>query len=394
MSRPAMEVADILRAQGDRFLGRYLSSLDFQQLKAFRAVSRCRTAALGGHLDVCLSCGHQAGISYNSCRNRSCPKCQAQARERWIEARQQELLDTNYFHVVFTVPHELNPLALNNPARFYHLLFTATAHTLLEVAADPKHLGAEVGFLSILHTWGQNLLAHPHIHCVIPAGGLSPDHKRWIHTRYRFLLPLRVLRRVFRGKFIAGLRRLHRSGLLDCSGPAAAFHHPRQFAQQLRPLYRQDWVVYAKQAFGGPSQVLRYLGRYTHRIAISNHRLLAFDGERVTFRYKDYARGGKQRIMTLSASEFLRRFFLHVLPRGFVRIRHFGLLSNRFRSQRLPLARTLLALDAAHPIPQPAPVTPAVNAPLWHCPKCGGPMCVARRLTAAELSLLSYLDSS
>ncbi len=389
-----MEVADILRAQGDRFLGRYLSSLDFQQLKAFRAVSRCRTAALGGHLDVCLSCGHQAGISYNSCRNRSCPKCQAQARERWIEARQQELLDTNYFHVVFTVPHELNPLALNNPARFYHLLFTATAHTLLEVAADPKHLGAEVGFLSILHTWGQNLLAHPHIHCVIPAGGLSPDHKRWIHTRYRFLLPLRVLRRVFRGKFIAGLRRLHRSGLLDCSGPAAAFHHPRQFAQQLRPLYRQDWVVYAKQAFGGPSQVLRYLGRYTHRIAISNHRLLAFDGERVTFRYKDYARGGKQRIMTLSASEFLRRFFLHVLPRGFVRIRHFGLLSNRFRSQRLPLARTLLALDAAHPIPQPAPVTPAVNAPLWHCPKCGGPMCVARRLTAAELSLLSYLDSS
>jgi hypothetical protein len=394
MSRPAMEVADILRAQGDRFLERYLSSLDFQQLKAFRAVSRCRTAALGGHLDVCLSCGHQAGISYNSCRNRSCPKCQAQARERWIEARQQELLDTNYFHVVFTVPHELNPLALNNPARFYHLLFTATAHTLLEVAADPKHLGAEIGFLSILHTWGQNLLAHPHIHCVIPAGGLSPDHERWIHTRYRFLLPIRVLRRVFRGKFIAGLRRLHRSGLLDCSGPAAAFRDPKQFVRQMRLLYRQNWVVYAKQAFGGPSQVLRYLGRYTHRIAISNHRLLAFDGERVTFRYKDYARGGKQRIMTLSATEFLRRFFLHVLPRGFVRIRHFGLLSNRFRSQRLPLARTLLALDAAHPIPQPAPVTPAVNAPLWHCPKCGGPMCVARRLTAAELSLLSYLDSS
>jgi hypothetical protein len=394
MSRPAMEVADILRAQGDRFLERYFSSLDFQQLKAFRAVSRCRTAALGGHLDVCLSCGHQAGISYNSCRNRSCPKCQAQARERWIEARQQELLDTNYFHVVFTVPHELNPLALNNPARFYHLLFTATAHTLLEVAADPKHLGAEIGFLSILHTWGQNLLAHPHIHCVIPAGGLSPDHERWIHTRYRFLLPLRVLRRVFRGKFIAGLRRLHRSGLLDCSGPAAAFHHPSQFAQQLRLLYRHHWVVYAKQAFGGPAQVLRYLGRYTHRIAISNHRLLAFDGERVTFRYKDYAHGGKQRIMTLNASEFLRRFFLHVLPRGFVRIRHFGLLSNRFRSQRLPLARTLLAFDAAHPIPQPAPVTPAVNAPLWHCPKCGGPMCVARRLTAAELSSFSYLDSS
>jgi putative transposase len=258
----------------------------------------------------------------------------------------------------------------------------------------PKHLGAEIGFLSILHTWGQNLLAHPHIHCVIPAGGLSPDRQRWIHTRYRFLLPIRVLRRVFRGKFTAGLRQLHRRGQLNCDGPAAAFRDPKQFAQQLRLLYRQDWVVYAKQAFGGPAQVLRYLGRYTHRIAISNHRLLAFDGERVTFRYKDYARGGKQRTMTLSATEFLRRFFLHVLPLHFVRIRHFGLLSNRFRSQRLPLARTLLALDADHPLPQPAPVTPAVSAPLWHCPRCGGPMCVARRLTAAEISLLSDLDTS
>jgi hypothetical protein len=394
MTRPAVEVADILHAHGDRFLECYHSSFDFQQLKAFRAVSRCRTAALGGHIDVCLNCGREAAISYNSCRNRSCPKCQAQARERWIEARQQELLDTGYFHVVFTVPHELNPLALNNPARFYDLLFTATAQTLLEVAAAPKHLGAQIGFLSILHTWGQNLLAHPHIHCVIPAGGLSPDHKRWIRTRYRFLLPLRVLRRVFRGKFIAGLRRLHRNGLLDCGGPAISFQQPRSFAQQLRLLFRQDWVVYAKQAFGGPSQVLRYLGRYTHRIAISNHRLLAFDGERVTFRYKDYARGGKQRSMTLSATEFLRRFFLHVLPKGFVRIRHFGLLSNRFRSQRLPLARTLLAQDAVRPLPQLAPVTSDASDALWHCPKCGGPMGVARRLTAAELSSLRHLDSS
>lgn len=393
MSRPALEVADILRAQGDRFLERYRSSFDFQQLKAFRAVSRCRTIALGGHIDVCLSCGLEAGISYNSCRNRSCPKCQAQARERWIEARQRELLNTNYFHVVFTLPHELNPLALNNPACFYDLLFTATAQTLLEVAADPRHLGAEIGFLSILHTWGQNLLSHPHIHCVIPAGGLSPDHQRWIHPRYRFLLPIGILRRVFRGKFIAGLRRLHRNRQLDCSGPAVAFQQPKQFAQQMRLLFRQDWVVYAKPAFGGPSQVLRYLGRYTHRIAISNHRLLAFDGDRVTFRYKDYARGGKQRIMTLRASEFLRRFFLHVLPRSFVRIRHFGLLSNRFRSQRLPLARTLLALDARVPLP-PAPVTPAANAPLWHCPRCGGPMCVARRFTAVELALCTRFDSS
>jgi hypothetical protein len=282
MSRPALEVADILHAQGDRFLERYHSNFDFQQLKAFRAVSRCRTAALGGHIDVCLSCGHEAAISYNSCRNRSCPKCQAQARERWIEARQRELLNTNYFHVVFTVPHELNPLALNNPARFYDLLFTATAQTLLEVAADPRYLGAEIGFLSILHTWGQNLLSHPHIHCVIPAGGLSSDHRRWIHPRYRFLLPIRVLRRVFRGKFIAGLRRLHRNQQLECGGPAAAFQQPGQFTQQMRLLFRQDWVVYAKPALGGPSQVLRYLGRYTHRIAISNHRLLTFDGFRET----------------------------------------------------------------------------------------------------------------
>ena len=250
------------------YRSQYFSSLDFQQLKAFRAVSRCRTAALGGHLDVCLSCGHQAGISYNSCRNRSCPKCQAQARERSIGGQQQELLDTNYFHVVFTIP-ELNPLALNNPARFY-LLFTATAHTLLEVAADPKHLGAEIGFLSILHTWGQNLLAHPHIHCVIPAGGLSPDHERWIHTRYRFLLPLRVLRRVFRGKFMAGLRRLHRSGLLDCSGPAAAFHHPNQFfhpavaAPFPSPLGRL-----CQAGFWQTAQVLHSFGD-PHRIAISN----------------------------------------------------------------------------------------------------------------------------
>ncbi len=381
-----MEVADILRAQGNRFLERYQSSFSYQKLKAFRAVSRCRTAALGGHLDVCLRCGHQADISYNSCRNRHCPKCQAGARQRWLDARQQELLDTGYFHVVFTVPHELNPLALTSPAVFYDLLFSATAQTLLEVAANPEHLGAEIGLLSILHTWGQNLLLHPHIHCVIPAGGLSRDHTRWISAQHRFLLPIPVLRKVFRGKFTAGLRRLYRKGLLDCSGPAAAFQHPRQFAELLRSVHRQHWVVYAKQAMGGPAQVLRYLGRYTHRIAISNHRLLGFDGQRVTFRWKDYAHGGKQRKMTLDASEFLRRFFLHVLPRGFVRIRHYGLLCNRFRTQRLHLARTLLALDHAHPIMPPAPENTASNAPLWHCPKCGGPMCVLRRLDPMEIN--------
>src|SRR6266852_4328487 len=383
MTRPTFEVADVLRGQGDRFLDRYRSSFGFQQLQALRAILRCRTAALGGHRDACPNCGHQA-ISYNSCRNRHCPKCQTQARQRWLAARERELLTTNYFHVVFTVPHELNVLALENPCLFYDLLFTASAQTLLEIAIDPKHLGAEIGVISILHTWGQNLLLHPHIHCAIPAGGLSPDHRCWIRPRYPFFLPVKVLSRVFRGN----------RQQLRCAGPAVALADPKQFRRFLRQLHRQDWVVYAKPAFGGPKKVLRYLGRYTHRIAISNHRLLAFDGERVTFRWKDYAHGGKQRTMTLLGTEFLRRFFLHVLPRGFVRIRHFGLLSNRFRSQRLPLARTLLALDPARPIPQPTPETPAVSAALWHCPKCGGPMCVVRRLTAAELSLLRHIDSS
>lgn len=392
MSRPAMEVADILRAQGHPFLEHYQSSFSYQQLKAFRAILRCRTAALGGHIDVCLKCGHEQGISYNSCRNRSCPKCQAQARERWLEARQQELLETGYFHVVFTVPHELNPLARNSPALFYDLLFAASSQTLLEVAADPKRLGAEIGFLSILHSWGSNLLLHPHVHCVVPAGGFSPDHQRWIHTHPRFLLPIPVLRRVFRDKFLFALKHLYSNGSLDCSGPAAAFQERELFTELMERLQRKRWIVYAKPPFGGPAHVLRYLGRYTHRIAISNHRLLAFDGERVSFRWKDYAHGGKQRIMTLDATEFLRRFFLHVLPKGFVRIRHFGLLSNRFRSRSLLLARRLLARDGRDPLPPPK--TPAANAPLWHCPRCGGPMGVARSLTAAELSLSTHIDSS
>jgi hypothetical protein len=284
MTRPTLEVADILRAQGDRFLDRYRSSFDFQQLKAFRAIQRCRTAALGGHRDACLSCGYQA-ISYNSCRNRHCPKCQTQARERWLAAREQELLATSYFHVVFTVPHELNVLALGNPRLFYDLLFTASAQTLLQIAADPKHLGAQIGVLSILHTWGQNLLLHPHIHCAIPAGGLSLDHRQWIRPRYPFFLPVKVLSRVFRGKFLAGLKRLYHRRKLDCAGPATVLADPRQFAKLICRMHHYDWVVYAKPAFGGPRQVLRYLGRYTHRIAISNHRLLAFAQDRVSFRW-------------------------------------------------------------------------------------------------------------
>jgi predicted RNA-binding Zn-ribbon protein involved in translation (DUF1610 family) len=391
MKRPPVEVADILRAQGKRFLDRYRSSFDFQQLKAFRALQNCRTAALGGHLDACPQCGFQA-VSYNSCRNRHCPKCQAQARERWLAAREQELLATPYFHVVFTVPHELNLLAQDNPRQFYHLLFTASADTLLEVAADPKHLGAEIGILSILHTWGQNLLAHPHIHCVIPAGGISLDHTRWVHPRYAFFLPVKVLSRVFRGKFIAGLKRLYRRKQLRCGGPCAALADEKRFRELLRRLHRHDWVVYAKPAFGGPRQVLRYLGRYTHRVAISNHRLLSFDGERVSFRWKDYAHGNQPRQMTLTAKEFLRRFFLHVLPKGFVRIRHFGFLANRLRARRLKLCRQLLATD---PLPPASAQVPNPNAAIWHCPHCGTVMIVIQRFAPQESSSWwSYFDSS
>ena len=296
------------------------------------------------------------------------------------------------------MPHELNVLALENPRLFYDLLFAASAQTLLEIASDPKHLGAEIGVIAILHTWGQNLLLHPHIHCVIPAGGLSLDKRRWVRPRYAFFLPVKVLSRVFRGKFLAGLKQLYRRKKLQCAGPAAALADHKQFAKLLRRLHRHDWVVYAKPAFGGPMQVLRYLGRYTHRVAISNHRLLAFDQERVTFRWKDYAHGGKQGQMTLAATEFLRRFFLHVLPKGFVRIRHFGFLANRWRASRLALGRQLLASDGstvqhvkahhvkAHHVPD--------SSSLWHCPRCGASMILIHRFTAAELSACMYFDSS
>jgi hypothetical protein len=309
-----------------------------------------------------------------------------------LAARERELLPTDYFHLVFTVPHELNLLALDNPREFYDLLFTASAQTLLDVAADPQHLGAEIGVISILHTWGQNLLLHPHIHCAIPAGGLSPDRRRWVRTGDRFFLPVKVLSRVFRGKFLAGLKHLYRCNQLHCAGPSAALADPRQFAHLLRRLHRQDWVVYAKPAFGGPMQVLRYLGRYTHRVAISNHRLLAFDGERVTFRWKDYAHGGQHGQMKLRTGEFLRRFFLHVLPKGFVRIRHFGFLANRFRTSRLSLCRQLLAPVSSTAVAETPPDT-GENS-LWHCPVCGAAMIILQRFTAAELSLCVRFDSS
>ena len=391
MSRPAVEVADILRAQGRRFLDQYQSSFSFQQLKVFRALQACRTATLGGHLDACPKCGLQA-ISYNSCRNRHCPKCQTQARQRWLAQRERELLPTTYFHVVFSVPHELNVLALTNASLFYNLLFTASAATALEVAADPKHLGADIGMLSILHTWGQNLLLHPHIHCVIPAGGFSLDHSSWIKPRYPFFLPVKVLSRVFRGKFLDALKRHYRRHKLLCAGPSLGLAESHEFHRLIRSLYKKDWVVYAKPAFGDPIHVLRYLGRYTHRVAISNHRLVSFDGERVTFRWKDYAHGSQKKVMTLSAIEFQRRFFLHVLPKGFVRIRHFGFLANRFRSPRLALGRKLLATVHSSTTSHLSSLCQATS---WHCPRCDAVMVIVQRFQAHELQgPSSTFDSS
>lgn len=382
MNRPTLEVADIIRQHGKDFIESTRSRLTWQQRKVLRAIERCRTAALGGHLDRCSRCGHRA-ISYNSCRNRHCPKCLTNARDRWLADRQKELLNVGYFHVVFTLPHELSWLALHNQKVVYRLLFQASAETLLEIAADPKHLGAQIGFLSVLHTWGQTLQHHPHVHCVIPAGGLSPDGKQWIHPRCNtFFLPVKVLSRVFRGKFVAGLKRAFRKGELLFPGSLQALEGEKAFAVFLRKLFRQDWVVYAKPPFGGPEHVLHYLARYTHRVAISNHRLIQLADGQVTFRWKDYAHGSKKRKMTITAHEFLRRFLLHVLPKGFVRIRFFGFLANRRRRTQLAQCQQLLAASA-EPAPRPSSGEP-ISA--WLCPLCGGTMVVVERLTAQQVA--------
>jgi len=384
VSRPTVEVADIVHAQGDVFVEQH-PWLSVQQRSVLRAIARCRTAALGGHVDRCDACGHQA-ISYNSCRNRHCPKCQAQARARWLHARERELLDVPYVHVVFTLPHTLLPLAYRNSAQLYTWLFLASAATLREVAADPQHLGAEIGVVSILHTWGQTLVRHPHVHCVVPAGGLSSDHQRWVRPKYAgFFLPVKVLSRVFRGKFVEALRRAYDRNKLDVSGASAHLRDPSAWRTFVDALFATDWVVYAKPAFGGATAVLRYLGRYTHRVAISNHRLLAFDGDRVTFSWKDYAHGDQQRTTTVSAMEFLRRFVQHILPRGFVRIRHFGFLANTCRAARVALARTLLSAPRiSGPTPTPAPES--VVEKTWTCPRCGAPMILGPILSALQMT--------
>jgi len=393
MNRPSLEVADIIRAAGDDFIHRNQTHLAWPQLKVLRAIRNCRTQALGGHLDRCSGCGHEV-ISYNSCRNRHCPKCQTNAREQWLAKRAEDLLPVSYFHVVFTIPHDLSALTLQNKRILYDLLFQTSAETLIEVAADPKHLGARIGFLAVLHTWGQNLQHHPHVHCVIPAGGLSPDESRWIRSTTSFFVPVRVLSKVFRGKFVSGLKRLFRSHKLSFHGSLSSLADSKQFRRFLRQLFRKDWVVYAKRPFQGPTYVLQYLARYTHRVAISNHRLISFEEGKVTFRYKDYAHGNKKRKMTLTSDEFLRRFLLHLLPGGFVRIRHYGFLANRSRSRLVAIARQLLDVM---PLAPSAPSQPTQG--IWSCPKCAAAMIVIERFSPGDIRLRkvrreTYVDTS
>src|SRR5271157_5653486 len=387
MIRPPLEVADLVRTAGTAFIERNRQWIRWPHIKVLLAIARCRTAALGGHIDECSRCGHRATISYNSCRNRHCPKCQTAAREHWLEARRRELLPSPYVHVVFTLPQQLAPLVLQNKKIIYDLLLRASAETLLEVARNPRRLGAEIGFFSVLHTWNQKLQLHPHVHCVVPAGGLSLDDTRWIRSRPRFFLPRPVLRRVFRGKFVAGLKSAFQHQQLHFAGDLAPFAQPKIFASWLRPLFRKNWVVYCKPPFGGPEYVLQYLGRYTHRVAISNHRLISLADGQVTFRWRDSAHHNEQKVMSLSLDEFLRRFLLHLLPKGFVRIRHFGFLAHRCRATVLPLCRQALAV--VQPQTQPEASAPKETRPLWLCPNCGGPMVVIERLSAAQLQLRS-----
>ena len=386
MERLKVEVADILRRYGAAYRDEHETSLSLAQRRVMRAITACRTAALGGHVEACDSCEHQR-IAYNSCRNRHCPKCQSLARAQWIEQRQEELLDTQYFHVVFTLPEEVAAIAYQNKAVVYNLLFAATAETLRTIAADPKHLGAEIGFFAVLHTWGQNLTHHPHLHCVVPGGGLSADGHRWIACRPGFFLPVRVLSRFFRRRFLELLGQAFDGGELEFFGALQNLRERNTFQRHLDPLRDKEWVVYAKAPFAGPQQVLDYVGRYTHRVAISNNRLLDIEDGKVAFRWKDYRDDSAQKIMTLEAHEFIRRFLLHVLPQGLQRIRYYGLMGNRHREEKLAKCRQLL--DMAPNIPAATDVeAPSdyrdryqalTGASLHQCP-----ICRAGRMLAVE----------
>jgi len=373
LSRFALEVADIFRVSGPAYRTREAGHLSLGQLRVMSAIEACRTATLGGHVMRCADCAH-IDIAYNSCRNRHCPKCQAAAAYDWLQARRAELLPVPYYHVVFTLPAQIADIAYTNKAVIYDALFKAASETLLTIAADPKHLGAKIGVTMVLHTWGSPLIHHPHVHCVVPGGGLSPDGQRWISCRPGYFLCVKVLSRLFRRLMCQRLIAAHAKGALQFFGENTALKDGDAFRKFLKPLRRVDWFVYAKPPFAGPDSVLSYLARYTHRVAIANSRLVAFDGDRVRFKWKDYRRDGRARygVMTLDAHEFIRRFLLHVLPDGFHRIRHYGLFANPTRANTIAKARALLADQA---LPTPAPdKAPAEPTPPIPCPCCGGPM--------------------
>lgn len=355
MRGPRLEVAEILRRYKDPYVS--VRSPSVTQKQVIDDLIACRTAALGGHVRQCQKCGHKE-IAYNSCRNRHCPKCQGQKQADWLAAHAANLLEVPYFHIVFTLPNRLSPLVLQNKRLLYDLLFYCASQTLLVIARDPAHLGARIGFTAILHSWGQTLLHHPHLHCLVPAGGLSADQQRWVPTRQEFFLPVRVLARVFRGTYLAGLRNAWKQGQLQLAGRLAELSNPQQWDAYLEGLQQTDWVVYAKPPFGSPQQVLKYLARYTHRVAISNRRLLSLRADQVAFRYKDYRRGRRDRVMRLSAIEFIRRFLLHTLPKRFVRIRHYGFLANCVRQEKLALCRRLVASSSGRQADRVSPDTP------------------------------------
>jgi hypothetical protein len=369
--RTSLEVADIFRTAGPAYRAAYAGHLSLHQLKVMSAIEHCRTAALGGHVEACDDCGHWR-IAYNSCRNRHCPKCQGAAARTWLAEREADLLPVGYFHVVFTLPAEIGEIAWQNKAVVYDLLFRAASETMMTIAADPRHLGARIGITAVLHTWGSAMTHHPHVHMIVPAGGISPDGTRWISSRPAFLLPVRVLGALFRRLFLTRLIELYQAGRLGFFGTQAGLADRRLFLRHLAPVRKKRWVVYAKPPFAGPEAVLAYLSRYTHRVAISNQRLIAFDKDGVTFRYKDYRRNGPERhqAMTLDTHEFMRRLLLHVLPRGFHRIRHYGLLASATRKASIARARELLSQA-----PPPEPAEPMETSDLTPpCPCCGGRM--------------------
>jgi len=372
--RTSLEVADIFHVAGPAYRAAHAGHLSLHQLKVMSAIEHCRTAALGGHVEACTDCGHWR-IAYNSCRNRHCPKCQGAAARTWLAEREADLLPVGYFHVVFTLPAEVADIAFQNKAFVYDLLFRAASETMLTIAADPKHLGARIGITAVLHTWGSALTHHPHVHMIVPGGGIAPSGDRWVSSRPAFLLPVRVLGALFRRLFLTRLMALHQAGRLAFFATMAHLADRRAFLRHLAPVRKRRWVVYAKPPFAGPEAVLAYLSRYTHRVAISNRRLIAFDPSGVTFRYKNYRRNGleRQQVMTLATHEFIRRFLLHVLPRGFHRIRHYGLLAASSRKASLDRARALLAVAPPHdddPCEEPTDVLPP-------CPCCGGQMVIA-----------------